>query len=107
MTTQEGSNSLKIVLLLKEGRASVGVQREGADPVLELVDDFPEEILPAQVVEIIERARARWAEAEKYPEYQRPTPPPGPAPTPSPASSRGRPRQEPEKPKGEEQQSLF
>lgn len=54
---------LKVVLQFKDGHAVVGVQEKGADPVMEMMPaaDLGEALaaLPA----VLERARARWAQA--------------------------------------------
>ena len=69
---------LKIVLQMKGDRALVGVQGTGTDPVVETVEGTLEAVL-AQVPQVLERARARWATSPKNPAYQRPPEPPRPA----------------------------
>ena len=55
---------LKIVLAIKDGRATIGVQQPSSDPDLSgLVREVPA---------VVERARARWEDASKHPEYVRP-----------------------------------
>ena len=53
-------------------RATVGVQQPSSDPHIEPVDgpDLPR--LTREVLAVVERARARWDEAPKYPAYMRP-----------------------------------
>ena len=77
---------LKVVITLKEGSATIGVQEKDTDPVMEVVPIVnPEDALQEALVAatcLVERARERWAQAPKNPAYQRPGPPP-PAPRPA------------------------
>ena len=87
---------LKVVVHLKGGHAYIGVQEEGADPVMERVEagDLDEALGAVPVV--LNRARARWAESRRNPAYQGPPPAPQPRqPAAStPRSSRSREPQE-------------
>ena len=68
-------DSLKVVLSIKGGRATIGVQRPSSDPHIESFDDLDESALTQEVAAVIERARARWEESPKHPTYERPAPP--------------------------------
>ena len=69
------SEDLKVVLSIKGGRATIGVQRLSADPHIESFDDLDESGLMLEVSAVIERARARWEDDPKHPTYVRPAPP--------------------------------
>ena len=71
----EASEDLKVVVSIKDGRATIGVQRPESDPHIESFDDLEESGLTQEVSAVIERARARWEEAPKYPPHERPAPP--------------------------------
>ena len=60
------SEELKVVMPLKEGRATIGVQRPSSDPYLSG--------LTQEVLAVAERAAAKWEDAPKYPAHERPTP---------------------------------
>ncbi len=65
---------LKVVLSIKDGRASIGVQQLSSDPYIESFDDREVSKLAQEVPAVLERARARWEDAPKHPAYERPTP---------------------------------
>ena len=69
------TEELKIVVSIKEGRATIGAQEPSSDPHIESFDhaDLPE--LVREVPAVIERARAEWEDAPKYPAHERPAPP--------------------------------
>ncbi len=69
------TDDLKVVVSIKGGRATIGVQRPSADPHIETFDDLDETGLTTEVPAVIERARARWEETPKHPAYERPVPP--------------------------------
>ena len=69
------SDDLKVVVSLKGGRATIGVQQPSSDPHIELFDDRDISGLTGEVSAVIERARAQWEEAPKYPAHARPAPP--------------------------------
>ena len=71
----DASEELKVVVSIKEGRATIGVQRPSADPHIESFDDLDESGLMLKVSAVIERARARWEDDPKHPAYVRPAPP--------------------------------
>ena len=66
---------LKVVVSIKGGRASIGVQRPSSDPHIESFDDPDLSGLTHEVLAVTERARARWEDAPKHPAHQRPAPP--------------------------------
>ena len=70
-----GADDLKVVLSIKGGRASIGVQKPSADPHIETFEDRDLSELAQKVLAVIERARARWEETPKHPAYERPAPP--------------------------------
>lgn len=69
------SEELKVVLSIRGARATVGVQQPSSDPHIESFDDTDLPGLAEEVLSVVERARARWEEAPKYPAYERPAPP--------------------------------
>ncbi len=66
---------LKVVVSIKGGRATIGVQRTSSDPHIETFDDWDLSGLAQEVLAVTERARARWEDQPKYPAYARPAPP--------------------------------
>ena len=60
---------------LKEGRATIGVQRPSSDPHIEAVDAPDLSGLTREVLAVVERARAKWEDEPKYPPHERPAPP--------------------------------
>ena len=59
----------------KGGRATIGVQQPSSDPQIETFDDPDLSGLTQEVPAVIERAKAKWEEAPKYPAHERPAPP--------------------------------
>ena len=74
--TVEGEASptedLKIVVSIKDGRATIGVQQPSSDAHIEAFDDPDLSGLVREVTAVIERARVRWEAAPKHREYVRP-----------------------------------
>ena len=66
---------LKVVVSIKGGRATIGVQRPSADPHIESFDDPDLSGLTQEALAVVERARARWEDEPKHPAYERPAPP--------------------------------
>ena len=66
--------NLKVVVSIREGRASIGVQRPSSDPYIESFDDRDVSQLAQEIPAIIERARTTWEDAPKHPAYERPAP---------------------------------
>ena len=69
------SADLKVVVSIKDGRATIGVQGASSDPHIESFDDADLAGLTQEVLPVIERARARWEDEPKYPAHARPAPP--------------------------------
>ena len=69
------SEDLKVVVSLKGGRATIGVQQPSSDPHIESFDDADLSGLTQEVSAVIERARAKWEDEPKYPAHERPAPP--------------------------------
>ena len=66
---------LKVVVSIKGGRATIGVQQPSSDPHIESFDDPDLSGLAQEVSAVIERARARWEDEPKHPAHERPAPP--------------------------------
>ena len=66
---------LKVVVSIKGGRATIGVQQPSSDPHIESFDDRDLSELTEEVLPVIERARARWEDEPRYPAHARPAPP--------------------------------
>ena len=71
----EASEDLKVVVSLKGGRATIGVQQPTSDPHIESFDDRDLAGLTQEVPAVIERARAKWEDEPKHPAHERPAPP--------------------------------
>ena len=69
------SEDLKVVVSIKGGRATIGVQRPSADPHIETFEDHDLSGLAQEVPAVTERARARWEDTPKHPAYERPASP--------------------------------
>ena len=54
------SEDLKVVVSIKGGRATIGVQQPSSDPYIESFDDADLSGLTQEVPAVIERARAEW-----------------------------------------------
>ena len=68
---------LKVVMSLKEGRATIGVQRPSSDPHIKPVDASDISGLTQEVLAVVERARAKWEDAPRFPAYAWPVTPTG------------------------------
>ena len=64
-----------MVVSIKGGRATIGVQQPSSDPHIETFDDLDVSGLTQEVSAVVERARARWEDAPKHPAHVRPAPP--------------------------------
>ncbi len=74
--SQDGpSDDLKVVVSIKGGRATIGVQRPSADPHIESFDNPELTGLAQEVLAVTERARARWEDEPKHPAHEKPAPP--------------------------------
>ena len=71
----EALEDLKVVVSIKGGRATIGVQQPSSDPHIETFDDLDVSGLSQEVSAVVERARARWEDVPKHPAYARPAPP--------------------------------
>ena len=71
----EASEDLKVVVSIKGGRATIGVQQPSSDPHIETFVDLDVSGLTQEVSAVVERARARWEDEPKYPAHERPAPP--------------------------------
>ncbi|MYD96204.1 MAG: hypothetical protein F4X98_02305 [Gammaproteobacteria bacterium] len=71
------SEDLKVVVSIKGGRASIGVQQPSSDPHIETFGDHDLPALAQEVTAVTERARAGWQESPKHPAYERPAQPAG------------------------------
>ena len=69
------SEDLKVVVSIKGGRATIGVQQPSSDPHIESFDDADLSGLTQEVTAVIERARDKWEDEPKYPAHERPAPP--------------------------------
>ena len=69
------SEDLKVVVSIKDGRATIGVQRPYADPHIESFDDPDLSGLAQETLAVVERARARWENEPKHPAHVRPASP--------------------------------
>ena len=67
--------ALKVVVSIKGGRATIGVQQPSSDPHIESFDDLDASGLAREVPAVIERARAKWEDEPKHPAHERPAPP--------------------------------
>ena len=66
---------LKVVVSLKGGRATIGVQQPASDPHIESFDAPDLSGLTQETLAVVARARARWEEAPKHPAHEKPAPP--------------------------------
>ena len=69
------AEDLKVVVSIKGGRATIGVQRTSSDPHIESFDDQDLSGLAQEVSAVVERARAKWEDEPKYPAHVKPAPP--------------------------------
>ena len=69
----EPNKDLKVVVSLKGGITTVGVQRPEADPHIESFAHSGLEEVLEEIVPVVERAAAKWAGAPKNPAYSRPS----------------------------------
>ena len=57
---KDSSDELKVVLSIRDGRATIGVQRPSSDPHIESFDEADLAGLAQKAPTVVERARARW-----------------------------------------------
>lgn len=76
------SEDIKVVIILKDNRGSIGVQAPDCDPALEVFEGSMQAALE-RVPGLMEEALSRWAETPRYPKFESPLPsqkqPPAPA----------------------------
>ena len=71
----DAPEDLKVVVSIKGGRATIGVQQPSSDPHIESFDDPDLTGLAQEALAVVERARARWEDEPKHPAHERPAPP--------------------------------
>ena len=74
-TPPDAPEQLKLVVSIRAGRSTIGVQRPASDPHLESDDALDLTTLLGRIPGVLERAQARWREAPQHPGYVRLTPP--------------------------------
>ena len=67
---------LKIIISVRQQGGTIGIAAPHTDPYIENFPNAASWQLGGYVPAVIDRARARWAEQPKNPEYERPAPPP-------------------------------
>ena len=72
---ENAENDLKVVVVIKGDRATIGVKGASSDPHIESFDGPDLSGLAQEIPEVVERARARWEEAPKHPAHVKPAPP--------------------------------
>lgn len=75
-TPPDGPEELKLVVSIRAGRSTIGVQRPASDPHLESDDALDLTTLLGRIPGVLERAQVRWRDAPRHPGYARPAPPP-------------------------------
>ena len=74
-TPSDAADELKLVVSIRAGRSTIGVQRPASDPHLESDDALDLTTLLERIPGVLERAQARWREAPRHPGYARPASP--------------------------------
>ena len=69
---------LRVIITLRDGRGSIGVQRFGCDPYMATMTDAELANALALVPELLAAADGIWQERRQNPKYTRPAPPPRP-----------------------------
>ena len=73
---------MKIVVVIKGNRASIGLRKPDCDPVFAAIEGDIPEIL-ANIPRLVDQALATWQANPKYPKCETPlSPPPAPRPPP-------------------------
>lgn len=83
--TKQASFGLKVVIILKDTRAMVGVQAPDCDPIFTTLEGDLSAAL-AQVQALVESANAKWDANPRYPKAVMPEPPPRSTPARTPAA---------------------
>ena len=92
----DSTAEIKVVIVLKGDRGSVGVQAPDCDPLFVTIEGGLEAALE-RVPGLVEEARQRWAESPRNPKTERSVPPPQPV----------RARAQRQSPPSSPQQTLF
>lgn len=71
----ETPEELKVVLSIRGGRATIGVQQTSSDPHIESFDGLDLSALAQEVAAVTERARVMWENEPRHPAHERPAPP--------------------------------
>jgi len=87
-TKKKDAGDLKIVILLKEDRALIGVQAPDCDPIYETVLGTELDEVLASVPNLLKIAKDRWATNPRNPKAEIPPPPPRATPAASTTSSK-------------------
>ena len=75
-SSSSAAGELKLIVSIRDGRSTIGVQRPASDPHLESDGALDLSTLLERIPGVLERAQARWREAPKHPAYARPAPRP-------------------------------
>ncbi len=94
---------LRVIITLRDGRGSIGLQRFGCDPFLTTTPDADLPNALARVPELLAAADGVWQERRQNPKYIRPAPAPRPPATPRAART----APAPAAPAGPTQNNLF
>ena len=84
-TPQKPSNELKVVIILKDDRAMLGVQSPDCDPVYTTMDG-PLATVLEKVPALVAEAKQQWAANPRYPKADLPEPPASPVPARTPTT---------------------
>jgi len=92
---EKPANELKVVIVMKDDRAMLGVQSPDCDPVYTTMDGSLATVLE-KVPALVAEAKEKWEANPRYPkaDLPKPTPSPTPARTPT-ASTPAKPKQQP------------
>jgi len=74
------SAEIKVVISLKDGKGSIGIQAPNCDPIFTTLEGDLGVALE-RVPELVQQAQERWAENARYPKADVPKPPPQPSRT--------------------------
>ena len=83
---QKPANEMKVVIILKDDRAMVGVQSPDCDPVYKTMEGSLATVLE-KVPALVAEAKQQWAANPRYPKADLPKPPPSPTPARTPTAS--------------------
>ena len=70
--TDDPANDLKVVVSLRGGITTVGVQRPGTDPYIESFERHDLADVLEKIVPVVDRAVDRWEDTPMNPAYKRP-----------------------------------